>query len=273
MGPSDANYFVADERADILTPIRFLVNRAFGRFLRAHERSPQCVLDLGCGAGHYRRFLSVNGVQSNLDCGVDLLIESGWAGNRFLCANAQVLPFADNTFDLAYSITSFEHFDDPAVAGAELLRVLAPGSTAFISVPGRLSWVLEGGGHGWYYDEGRLRAVLPGLEILSVRSTGGVICLVLHCLVAWKDVIPLCYLVLCGLINTVRGKSANIGRERRGQVRRNFNAFFLRRAILRRVYNAVLAAICVVDGLIPSPKRFRLVVSAEVRKPNVSSLE
>lgn len=52
-----------------------------------------------------------------------------------LWADARELPFADGSFDVAFSLSSFEHFGAPAdiaAAAAELGRVLRPGGHAFV---------------------------------------------------------------------------------------------------------------------------------------------
>lgn len=52
-----------------------------------------------------------------------------------LWADARELPFADASFDVAFSLSSFEHFGAPAdiaAAAAELGRVLRPGGHAFV---------------------------------------------------------------------------------------------------------------------------------------------
>lgn len=47
------------------------------------------------------------------------------------------IPFADNCFDLIYSMGTIEHFDETERAVAEMARVLKPGGRAIIGVPNR----------------------------------------------------------------------------------------------------------------------------------------
>ena len=56
----------------------------------------------------------------------------------FVVADLRALPFETDTFDLAYSMGTIEHFSDSDVAVGEIFRVLKPGGTAIIGVPNRL---------------------------------------------------------------------------------------------------------------------------------------
>jgi SAM-dependent methyltransferase len=53
-------------------------------------------------------------------------------------ADVRAIPFADDTFDLVYSMGTIEHFADSAGAAAEIFRVLKPGGRAIIGVPNKL---------------------------------------------------------------------------------------------------------------------------------------
>ena len=55
----------------------------------------------------------------------------------FSMADIRALPFADDSFDLIYSMGTIEHFPDYAVAVDEIFRVLKPGGTAIIGVPNK----------------------------------------------------------------------------------------------------------------------------------------
>jgi SAM-dependent methyltransferase len=52
---------------------------------------------------------------------------------RLLPMDAERLAFADDTFDLALSLSTFEHLHDPARVLSELHRVLRPGGSALLS--------------------------------------------------------------------------------------------------------------------------------------------
>ena len=101
------------------------------------SNSPKNIIDVGCGIGGSTLHLA-----QKFDCqakGITLspvqasrakerAIEAN-LGNRvnFEVANALNMPFADNTFDLVWSLESGEHMPDKAKFLAECYRVLQPG--------------------------------------------------------------------------------------------------------------------------------------------------
>ncbi len=58
--------------------------------------------------------------------------------------NAEAMSFADESFDLVYSYSVFEHLPDPAAVLAEMGRVLRPGGAGFVSAH---YWTSESGAH------------------------------------------------------------------------------------------------------------------------------
>lgn len=83
-------------------------------------------LDLGCGAGDYRKPLETAGYK--------------WVGLDYghikapLWADAHALPFPDNSFDFVISLAVLEHIEHPAVMLREVCRVLKPGGAFLGSV-------------------------------------------------------------------------------------------------------------------------------------------
>ena len=53
--------------------------------------------------------------------------ETGIANIEFRVADIHEIPFADNTFDIAYANAVLEHLNEPVKALEELRRVLKPG--------------------------------------------------------------------------------------------------------------------------------------------------
>jgi SAM-dependent methyltransferase len=59
-------------------------------------------------------------------------------GPAFAGGDVRSIPFADDTFDLLYSMGTIEHFPEYREAIAECYRVLKPGGRAIIGVPNKL---------------------------------------------------------------------------------------------------------------------------------------
>jgi len=95
-------------------------------------RGDESLLDCGCGNGGVARILRrrVREVTA-----IDVEPSSDWrneAGLTFLVADAEQLPFENETFDLVHSKDSLHHMSSPEHALAEYNRVLRPGGSALI---------------------------------------------------------------------------------------------------------------------------------------------
>ncbi len=110
-------------------------------------QSGEAILEIGCGAGSLVRLLARRLGDANPITGADVnpfllreavqLAEAEGLGEliRFTEANAEALPFEDNSFDCAYSVTVFEECDaDRAIAEAR--RVIRPGGRIGLAVRG-----------------------------------------------------------------------------------------------------------------------------------------
>lgn len=102
------------------------------------------VLEIGCGIGTDGLQFAKNGA---VYTGVDLTERAiGTAkiqfnkfnvSGTFMQANAEKLPFKDNTFDLVYSFGVLHHTPHPQKAFNEVYRVLKPGGKAIIMLYAR----------------------------------------------------------------------------------------------------------------------------------------
>jgi SAM-dependent methyltransferase len=104
---------------------RALVLRLLDRHL---DRHAEAALDVGCGTGS---FLPILARYADRVVGLDPL---GGDREGIVTGEAERMPFAQGSFDLAVALDVMEHVDD-RVAVAELARVLRPGGWAILTVP------------------------------------------------------------------------------------------------------------------------------------------
>ncbi len=92
----------------------------------------ESVLDVACGTGEFERLL-LNDHPDQTVVGVDLSMQmlnqaqrklEAFPNVTFQLATARSLPFNDQKFDVVASANAFHYFDDPAIALAEMHRVL-----------------------------------------------------------------------------------------------------------------------------------------------------
>jgi len=87
------------------------------------------VLEIGCGTGHFSRWLNDQGlVAVGLDLSLAMLAEAqALGGVPLVQSDARRLPFADGTFDLTALVTTLEFLEQPQETLAEALRVTRQG--------------------------------------------------------------------------------------------------------------------------------------------------
>jgi SAM-dependent methyltransferase len=127
-----------------------------------------CILDLGCAKGSFR-----NERADILTVRVDREAFSPQDGSSFVQADAGVLPFAPESFDLVVCNHSLEHFRELGTVLDELRRVIKRDGLLFISVPDSTSitdrvyrWLASGGGHVNAF-------AAPGLLIRTIEDRTG----------------------------------------------------------------------------------------------------
>ncbi len=123
------------------------IENAAGEFMsRLPLRAGLRVLDVACGTGNLAVIAARNGCQAGgIDIAANLLAQAraraAAAGLNigFEEADAEALPFPENTFDLAVSMFGVMFTPQPAVATAELRRVTRPGGQIALA-----NWTPEG---------------------------------------------------------------------------------------------------------------------------------
>ena len=81
------------------------------------------VLDVGCGTGHFTRWMASRGLSvTGLDISEAMLSEARVRnGLRYVTGDAQSLPFGERKFDVATMMTTLEFLPDPSSALTELV--------------------------------------------------------------------------------------------------------------------------------------------------------
>jgi len=138
----------------------------------------QDIIELGCGAAGLARKL----LNRHPDCRVTGLevderqhaknLAAPQAGLHFLAGVAQVIPFADASFDLVLMLKSLHHVPTASLAQSlsEAARVLCPGGYLYVSEPvydGAFNEVIR-----LFNDEGVVRAAAQAALDDAVRTGG-----------------------------------------------------------------------------------------------------
>jgi SAM-dependent methyltransferase len=139
-----------------------LVNERMGSRIRAPWYRGKTVLDAGCGHGRYLgAFASLGAVAVGVDA--TEAVEAAQVPRddpsvHLVQGDVLALPFADETFDLAFCDGVLHHTADPRRGFAELARVVRPGGAVY-------AWL--------YPREGRLReAVFGAARAVTTRLPG-----------------------------------------------------------------------------------------------------
>lgn len=98
------------------------------------------VLDVACGTGEFEQLILTEHSEQNM-VGVDISEKmltiaqqklQAYPNVTLSLASAEHLPFADQSFDVIVSASAFHYFENPAIALAEMKRVLKPNGKIMI---------------------------------------------------------------------------------------------------------------------------------------------
>lgn len=107
------------------------------------------VLEIGTGDGEISA--EIFKAHLPLDVGIDInqkeieKAKKTKVYKKVMCANAEKMPFQDNSFKTIVSNSSFEHITHDLIAVSEVSRVLKPKGLFFLTVPSNYlsQWILE----------------------------------------------------------------------------------------------------------------------------------
>jgi ubiquinone/menaquinone biosynthesis C-methylase UbiE len=121
-----------------------LEKQAVDEFL-PHVRGRETLLEVGCGTGHWSYYFARKGYRV---IGVDiaekmvrLAKRKNIPGAVFVKADADRLPFADGSFQVAVAITVLEFVRDPGLALTEMARCTARGGQVMVGALNRYSFM------------------------------------------------------------------------------------------------------------------------------------
>lgn len=128
------------ERIDPLHTAPGVVAAHLKKYEFARSRIDGLVVDVACGVGYGSDYL---GAAATTVVGVEIAEEAiATARTRyrhdnvyFVLGNAEQLPFPDSSIDAVTCFEGIEHFRDPAAHLDEVVRVLKPEATYFVSTP------------------------------------------------------------------------------------------------------------------------------------------
>ena len=124
--------------AALLDAIRAYNHSMIDALDRARSVRGKRVLDIGASPHGYAleralRLRVAEYIGVGLDVHQPVQVRAPHGLGRLVAMNAEQLDFADTTFDLVFSISTFEHVSDVPKVLAEIRRVLKPGGSALIS--------------------------------------------------------------------------------------------------------------------------------------------
>jgi ubiquinone/menaquinone biosynthesis C-methylase UbiE len=109
------------------------------------------ILEIACGRGGFSRLVGSRGASvcgadfsaSAVDIAKEKLRRNPSLADRvtYVQADAQNMPFEQNSFDIVISCETIEHVPDPGAAVREMYRVCKPGGVLYLTTPNYLNFM------------------------------------------------------------------------------------------------------------------------------------
>lgn len=151
------------------------------------------VLDIGCGAKPYRKYLAVNSEYIGMDESQKVKPD--------LQGAAQKIPFLGEYFDSVLCTEVIEHLPAPQEAIQEIKRVLRKGGYLYLTVPQEWCLHYEPNDY-WRFTKYGIRYLLEknGFKMIAIERIGGIFSLLGQRMVdvSWQFIVE-CLRPICGL--------------------------------------------------------------------------
>ena len=136
---TDAEYQTRYEKIAKISAEQIGIERRVQAFVNDYDLRNKSVLDIGSGRGHLQDLVD-NYTGIDISPSVAPLYHK-----KFIVGSATAMPFADNSFDAAWSIFVLEHIPNPEQAFAETRRVIRDGGMVFLMAGWNAgSWLADG---------------------------------------------------------------------------------------------------------------------------------
>ena len=113
------------------------------KFIEKNWPKDSTILDIGCGGGHFLKFLKENGYQNIYGFDIDNYVVFDDIKNKISIGdlNFEKIDFEKEKFDFITAFQVMEHLENPFHFERECVRLLRPGGVLILSIPsGKSIW-------------------------------------------------------------------------------------------------------------------------------------